>query len=146
MIVLRTVWECETEVFFIQNESTITPALSEISILRPPLDSKLERVGKAAVLSWAYFRKMWWTLTVVSKKTATFFQCMSGTAETLLPCPDYVTAAWHWLKTHILKSPVKRPVCCLYPCFVSLVELHPALGKVHAKSITQFLSTFLLGE
>lgn len=146
MIVVRRVSKCETEVLFIQNQSAITEALSEISILRPSLVSKLERVGKAAVFSWALFRKMWWTFPVVSKQTAAFFQSMSRTAETLLPCPDYVTAAWHWLKMHILKSPVKRPVCCLYQCFVSLVELNPALGKVHAKSITQFLSTFLLEE
>lgn len=41
---------------------------------------------------------------------------------------------------------MKLPVCCLYQCFVSLVEHQPALGKVHAKSITQFLSAFLLKE
>lgn len=146
MIVVGTVWKCGTEVLFIQNQSPITEVLSQISILRSSLVSKLERVGKAAVFNWAYFRKMWWTFPVVSKKTAAFFQSMSATEETLLPCPDYVTAAWHWLKMHILKSPVKRPVCCLYQCFVSLLELHPALGKVHAKSIIQFLSTFLLEE
>ena len=50
------------------------------------------------------------------------------------------------IKDAFLKSPVKRHVCCLYQCFVSLVELHPALGKVHAKSITQFLSAILLKE
>lgn len=60
--------------------------------------------------------------------------------------PDYVSTAWHWLQMHILESPVKLLVCCLYQCFVSPAEHQPALGKVHAKSITQFLSAFLLKE
>lgn len=69
-----------------------------------------------------------------------------GRAQTWLRRPDYVSTAWHWLQMHISESPVKLPVCCLYHCFVSLVEHQPALGKVHAKSITQFLSAFLLKE
>lgn len=59
--------------------------------------------------------------------------------------PDYVSTAWHWLRMHILESPVKLLARCLYRCFVSPVEHQPALGKVHAKSI-RFLGAFLLEE
>lgn len=41
---------------------------------------------------------------------------------------------------------MKLLVCCLYQSFVSPLEHQPALGKVHAKSITQFLRAFLLKE
>lgn len=141
IIMVRTIPECKTGVLFKVHLPSLFEAVGEFSILRPSLVS--EFVGKAAVFNWACFRKMWWTFPVVSKKTAAFFQSMSKTAETLLPCPDYVTAAWHRLKMHSLKSPVKLLVCCLYQCFVS-IELHPALGKIHAKCFIRFISTFLL--
>lgn len=84
---------------------------------------------------------------VVSERTQAFFQAMERRAAHKHGCrPDYVSTAWHWLQMHILESPVKLLVCCLYQCFVSLVEQQPALGKVHAKSITQFLSVFFVKE
>ena len=87
---------------------------------------------------------------VVSERTPAFFQAMEKRAERAQHKhgrrPDYVSTAWHWLQMHILESPVKLLVCCLYQCFVSPAEHQPALGKVHAKSITQFLSAFLLQE
>lgn len=82
-----------------------------------------------------------------SERTPAFFQAMERRGEHKHGHrPDYVSTAWHWLQMHILESPVKLLVCCLYQCFVSLVERQPALGKVHAKSITQFLSVFLTKE
>lgn len=56
-------------------------AVNKISILKPSLVS--ECVGRAAVFNWAYFRKMWSTFPVVSKKTAAFFQSVSRNIASL---------------------------------------------------------------
>lgn len=94
------------------------------------------------------FRKIWPNLPSGFWENSGIFpgHGRESREQTWLRRPDYVSTAWHWLQMHILESPVKLPVCSLYQCFVSLVEHQPALGKVHAKSITQFLSAFLLKE